>query len=369
MERLFDWIAYRPPAGAFGVILWILLLPLYLISLLYTLVVKIRLLSYRTGLLRSGEVGCRVVSVGNITVGGVGKTPVVEFIARRLKERGLGVAVLSRGYKGKKRSDVNVVCDGENILLGPDEAGDEPYMLARRLEGIPVLVGTDRSKLGMYAVDRYRVDAAILDDGYQHLGLKRDLDILVVDGERGFGNGLLFPRGPLREPLSEIRRAKIILVNKVSSRTPEIVNRIKAIHPGPSLFQSTYRAVRLVSLWSGSEEDLKRLAGTKVVALAAIAHPASFTNLLTSLGADVTREVSFEDHHHYTVEEIESVMEEAGTAGAELIVTTEKDAVKLERLAPVTGTPLYFLEIGLNLAGDEEKFIDAVLEGSGLYAD
>ena len=359
LERLFCHIAYGRDEGFF---LKILLFPLYLLSLIYYIAVNIRLFSFRAGLLKAGRLGCKVISVGNITVGGTGKTPTVELIATRLKEKGLKVAILSRGYK-RKGKGTGIVSDGERILLGPDEAGDEPYMLARRLKNIPVLVGSDRYGVGRYAMERFPLDVIILDDGFQHIRLKRDLDVLLMDGEKGFGNGYLLPRGPLREPLSGIKRAGVVLINKASAKSVGIADHIMKIHPGPPLIKSSYKAERLVSLWSGEQAGLERLSGGKVMALSAIADPSSFLNLLSSLGGEIVSDVSFPDHYSYTSGDLKDIMKKAGPAGAGFIVTTEKDAVKLEQLEPRTDIPIYCLEIGLDMHGDEQRFMDAVFTG------
>ncbi|MDO8446297.1 MAG: tetraacyldisaccharide 4'-kinase [Deltaproteobacteria bacterium] len=359
MERLFDYIAYRRNAGFFHQVLFS---PLYLLSLLYGTAVKVRLALYSSGLLKAGRLGCKVVSVGNITVGGTGKTPTVEFISRNLKESGFRVAILSRGYR-RTGKGIGIVSDGNEIFLGPEEAGDEPYLLARRLKNIPVLVGTDRHELGRFALERFPLDVIVLDDGFQHIRLKRDLDVLLVDGEKGFGNGYLLPRGPLREPLSGIKRAGIVLINKASVENDEIAGSIRKIHPVPALFKSSYRVEKLLSLWSGEQKDLGRLSGAKVMALSAIANPSSFLNILSSMGGEIVSEVSFPDHYSYSLKELEEVIEKATVAGADYIVTTEKDAVKLEQLEPKMDIPIYYMEIGLDMHGEEQRFMEAVITG------
>ncbi len=359
LERLFDYIAYRRNAGFFYQVLFS---PLYLLSLLYGTAVKVRLALYSSGMLKAGRLGCKVISVGNITVGGTGKTPTVEFIARNLQERGFKVAILSRGYR-RAGKGIGIVSDGRHILLGPEEAGDEPYMLARRLKTVPVLVGPDRHELGRYALERFPLDVIILDDGFQHIRLKRDLDVLLVDGEKGLGNGQMLPRGPLREPVSGIKRAGVVLINKASPESAGIADSIMKIHPVPALFKSCYRAERLVSLWSGEKTGLERLSGSKVMALSAIANPSSFLNLLSSLGGTVVSDCSFPDHYSYSLKELEEVIDKARVAGADSIVTTEKDAVKLGHLDPRMEMPVYYLEIGLDMHGEEQRFMEAIIAG------
>ena len=192
----------------------ILLLPLYLLSVPYQWAVRTRILFYNIGLLKTKRLPCPVISVGNITVGGTGKTPLVMLLARGLKERGIKIAILSRGYKRKKNSD-SLVSDGQNLFLSPEAAGDEPYLMANALKGVPILVGKDRFMTGQMALERFGVRGLLLDDGYQHLHLHRDLNILLIDSNVGFGDGHLLPRGILREPLSHLQRADLFVLTKV----------------------------------------------------------------------------------------------------------------------------------------------------------
>ena len=304
--------------------------------------------------------------MGNITVGGTGKTPTTELVALGLQKRGFKTAILSRGYKGKKDSDVNLVSDGDKIYLGPQVAGDEPYMLAKRLKGIPVVVGSDRYKIGQFAEEKFDLDALILDDGFQHIRLHRDLNILLVDGKRGFGNGFMLPRGPLREPLSAMQRADMILMNKADSLLPGLEESIKKISSSKEYFKSHYEATRLLSLWEKAESPLNIISGAKVIALSAIATPSSFTNLLSSMGGTVVSEVSFSDHHHYEQKDLDVAVEKAKNSGADFIVTTEKDAVKLSQLKEEKDLPIYFIEIALAMAGGQENFINSIIKISGL---
>jgi len=359
LEKVFNRVAYSKETGVLDKIIFS---PFYLLSILYGAAVRFRLALYSSGLFKVREIGCKVVSVGNITVGGTGKTPTVEFIARSLNERGVKVAILSRGYR-RTGKGIGVVSDGHQLLLGPEEAGDEPYMLAKRLRTIPVLVGADRYELGRYALERFPLDVIILDDGFQHIRLKRDIDILLVDGEKGFGNAHLLPRGPLREPLSAMKRADIFLITKASSDTGRIADSIMDKQPEADVFKSSYRPESIISLIDGAKTDLDAISGRKVMALSAIANPSSFITLLSSLGCTLVSEVSFPDHHSYAAKDMEGVEEKAKEAGAEFIVTTEKDAVKIELFKDMMGMPIYYLEIGLNMNGNEERFINAILAG------
>jgi tetraacyldisaccharide 4'-kinase len=356
LEKVFNRIAYSKETGVLDKIIFS---PFYLLSILYGAAVRIRLALYSSGLFKVREIGCKVISVGNITVGGTGKTPTVEFIARNLKEKGLKVAILSRGY-GRKSKGIDIVSDGQQLLLGPGEAGDEPYMLAKRLRTVPVLVGADRHELGRYALQRFPLDVIILDDGFQHIRLKRDLDILLVDGEKGFGNAHLLPRGPLREPLSGMKRADIFLITKASSDTGRIADSIMDRRPEAAVFKSSYRPESLVSLRDGAKRGLDTISGHRVMALSAIANPSYFKTILSSLGCTLVSEVSFPDHYSYAAKDLEEIEEKRKAAGAEIIVTTEKDAVKIERFKDNMGMPVYYLAIDLDMHGEEQRFMDAL---------
>ncbi|MBE9503981.1 MAG: tetraacyldisaccharide 4'-kinase [Proteobacteria bacterium] len=366
MKQLFNNIAYRPPGEKLGLFSRLLLLPLTLLSLLYGIAVKVRLFLYSAGILKTHHLKCKVISVGNITVGGTGKTPVTEFIASGLQKKGYKVAILSRGYKGDRKTDISLVSDGDRLFLGPDEAGDEPYMLAKRLKGVPVIVGSDRHKIGTYAYDKFKVDALILDDGFQHVRLNRDLNILLIDGKRGFGNSCLTPRGPLREPLSGIKRADLILINKAESVNSKLEKGIEKFITSQSICRSDYKAKSLIYFQDKKEASIELLDGAKVIMLSAIATPSSFSNLLSSLGGKILDEVSFPDHHSYRQRDLDMVMEKAKNAGADFIVTTEKDAVKLEQLKVVKEMPFYYLEIALKMGGEKDEFINCIIKQSGL---
>jgi tetraacyldisaccharide 4'-kinase len=200
----------------------IFLSPLTLISFFYKQAVILRNRAYHKGLLRTRKLSIPVISIGNLTVGGTGKTPTTIYLARLLQGMGKRVGVLSRGYRGAASGDANVVSDGEKLRLGPGEAGDEPFLIAEKLPGIIVLTGKDRGLAGEYAQKNFLIDVALLDDGFQHIKLKRDLDILLLDGINPLGNGYLLPRGNLREPPESIRRAHLVLVTHASKNYEQI---------------------------------------------------------------------------------------------------------------------------------------------------
>ena len=335
-----------------------LLFPLYLLSLPYGGAVRARSLFYSLGLLKTRTLPCPVISIGNITVGGTGKTPLVMALAKGLMERGISVAILSRGYRGKRISEP-VVSDGKTIFLSPEESGDEPFLMAKTCRGIPVLVGKDRFTNGRIALQRFGVKGLLLDDGYQHLPLHRNINILLIDSHIGFGDHTLLPRGILREPLSHLCRADVFLLTKVEN--PQTVQplekKIHEIHPSSQVFHSHYEPVSLVGP-KDEEEKLDSLKGRKIIALSGVANPVYFSSILRKCGAEIIKEVIFPDHHPYTPEDLSSIEEKSKRA--DCIVTTEKDMVKLKRL-DIHRLPVRVLRIELKI-WEEEEFYQTVMK-------
>jgi tetraacyldisaccharide 4'-kinase len=334
----------------------ILLSPLYPFSLLYGCAVRLRSLSYSTRTFKTSQLPCPVVSVGNITVGGTGKTPLVITLATALKERGIPVAVLSRGYRGEQSSGP-VVSDGKTISLSPEEAGDEPYLMAERLRGIPVLIGKDRFTNGRIALQRYGIRGILLDDGFQHLRLHRDLNILLVDSTVGFGDQYLLPRGILREPLTHLRRADLFLLTKVENpgACRPLEDLLRKILPEAPVFHSHFEASGLIGP-NGEWEDLPAFNEKRVLALSGIANPSSFLSLLKKCGMKVIKEAIFPDHHRYIKKDLVSI-EKKGKE-ADWVVTTEKDLVRLAHLE-IGQLPIRALRIDMKLW--EEAFFQEVM--------
>ena len=324
-----------------------------LLSLPYGAMVAARNRLYDGGLLKQEKLPRPVVSVGNLTVGGTGKTPTVILLAQLLRERGYRPAVLSRGYGGHAKAAVNVVSDGNRVLLRWRDAGDEPVLIAGALPGIPVMTGPKRSLTGKAAVERFGADILILDDAFQHRSLFRDIDIVLMDAARPFGNGFLLPRGPLREPPQALRRAGIIL------RTGE-ADREEPLREVPSLpfFRGTHRPQEVVEAATGRVSPPAALRGQKVFAFAGIGSPDSFRRGLTALGAEVVCFRAFPDHHPYGRSDIECLRLLAKDSGSARIVTTEKDAVRL------AGFPDFLAEISLLRIGMEiasaERFAELI---------
>jgi tetraacyldisaccharide 4'-kinase len=336
----------------------VLIFPLIVSSWVYGVGVWIWTTLYRRGVFKIRQLPCRVLSVGNITVGGTGKTPLVATLARELSSRGMRVAILSRGYKGSKEKQGGLLSDGERIYLTPAEAGDEPFMLATRLPGVPVLVGKKRYEMGMHAVQRFGIDCLILDDGFQHIRIKRDADIVLVDARRGFGNGRLFPGGPLREPLRCLQRASLLVITKAEVSQPlgEIEAVLRRYAPATPLFHSRYKSVSLVEVASKRELPPQFVQGKRVFVFAGIVDPEYFVYVLEGLGAQVVRTEHFPDHYDYTLEDVRMI----GTYRdmVDMFVTTEKDCVKLREIT-LDDLPIFMLTIEQEIR--EETFYQSVL--------
>ncbi len=276
-----------------------------------------------------------MISVGNIVLGGTGKTPAVEMLAKILTTRGCRVAILSRGYRRKptkRTASFGVVSDGKTILLGSEEGGDEPQLLAKNLPGVAVLVGKNRFLTGNLAINKYGCDAIILDDGYQYLALKRDLNIAVINAICPFGNGHLLPRGTLREPKNKLKRANLFLLTHTdeSNNLENLKQELRAINPTAPIIESIHSPVRLQDIATGKHLELNFLTGKDIFALSSIGNPQSFEKTLKELGANVRDSFRFLDHHRYSLREIDKIRRLAQQKGVETIITTQKDAMRLE---------------------------------------
>jgi tetraacyldisaccharide 4'-kinase len=281
------------------------------------------------------QLPCRVISVGNLTLGGTGKTPIVEAISRLLQQEGWRVAILSRGYGGASRATVTIVSDGRNCLATPDVAGDEPLLLAEHLPGVPVIVGADRYAAGMHAIEHFGVHAVILDDGYQHVRLARDLDLLLLDAARPFGNGRLFPRGDLREPPAALARADaVVFTHWEPPRTDPTI----AVALSPQrlpIFYSQHEPVDIGVLADGRTLPLAAIKGRRVMAFCGIGAPEHFRQTLQRLQATVVACRAFPDHHPFTRPELDRLIEDTARHDAEILVTTEKDGIRLRQHKPL----------------------------------
>ena len=340
------------------------------ISLVFTGVVFLRLLCYNLGLFRRYPLGCQVISVGNITAGGTGKTPVVEIFARELQKSGRKVAVLSRGYRKKElpwyqrffRETIEpprVVSDGKRLLLDSEMGGDEPYMLASNLPGVAVLVDKNRVKSGRYAVKRFGCDTLILDDGFQYQKLRHRLEIVLVDKTNPFGNANMLPRGVLREPIRNLKRADFIFITKSDGQSEALRERIRELNKTAEIIECRHRPRYLQNVYTAEHVPLEWLKGRTVTSLSGIAVPQSFENSLRLMGAKVIYCERYADHHRYHAQEIIDAVNKAADLHADALLTTEKDAVRFPRLE-TTPVPVYYVRVDIELMSGSENFHEAV---------
>ncbi len=316
-----------PPAFPARALVWLL----WPLSLAFRLVAALRAAAYDAGLLGALRAAAPVISVGNVAVGGAGKTPVAVAIARRLQARGRAVAVLSRGY-GATRTDPRVVSDGAAVRLPAAEGGDEPVLIARRLPGVRVLCGPRRAALVPPAL-ALGADALLLDDGFQHRALARDLDVVVLDAANPVGNGHLLPAGPNREPLGALRRAGLVWLSRVDQAEPAALERWRALAreaTGRAPVESRHAPVDVLDGALSASLGLSALRGARVLLLSGLARPGAFRRTVESLGAEVALERRFPDHHRFTAAEVDEALAAAAAAGCARVVTTEKDAVRLD---------------------------------------
>lgn len=323
-------------------------------SLLYRLAILARNSCFNMGLLRQEKLPCKVISVGNIAVGGTGKTPMVIYLANLLKEKGFRPAVLSRGYKGKTKAPINIVSDGKRLLMKPEDCGDEPALIAKFLPAIPVLTGPRRVLTGRVAMEQLGADVLVLDDAFQHRQLARDINIVLLNTEKPLGNGYLLPAGPLREPPSSLKRADFIV------RTGDDT-RITAISSSKPEYYARHQAIAIVNGATGREYPLQNLQGRRVCAFAGIAKPEAFRKTLAEVGAQVVTFLTFPDHHDYSREDIRDIQNKALAEKADMIVTTEKDGVKLSRFHMFL-EKIDVLRVAMVFPGDEQEFVRSLME-------
>ncbi|KPK00429.1 MAG: hypothetical protein AMJ60_01455 [Desulfobacterales bacterium SG8_35] len=318
---------------------------------------------YRKGLLPRTKLEVPVISVGNLVLGGTGKTPLVHYIAKLLQQLKRKPAILSRGYKGTAAAAVNVVSTPTNILLDAAEAGDEPRLLAEKLPGIPVLTGKKRLTSGRFAIDTFGADALILDDGFQHLALKRDVDLVLFNAQKGLGNGRVLPGGDLREPLSALKRADAFIISNSDSsldrKSHDFIRNLKTLYPEKPVFTGIYQPEKMFfSLHNEKNDSISRFnAGNMpLYGFCGIARPDSFKKTLQTSGLKLTGFHAYEDHHAYSAANIQSLVDNAKKSGAAGLVTTEKDEVKLRIIFPQE-IPLLVLPVQLCFGEDFDRFL------------
>ena len=340
------------------------------ISLVFSAVVSLRYFLYGIGLLRRYPLGIQVISIGNVTAGGTGKTPVTEIFARTLAAEGRKVAILSRGYRRKEAplwqrlftqvvEPPLVVSDGKHVLLDSEKGGDEPYMLASNLPGVAVVVDRNRVKAGRYAIKRLGCDTIILDDGFQYQKLKHSIEVVLVDSTNPFGNGHMLPRGILREPARHLKRADIIFLTKCRGDVTAVREEIRKYNTTAEIVECNHTPKVLKDVWSREEYPLSWLNGKTTCTLSGIASPKGFENSLRHLGAKVVWCERYADHHRYDSSEILYALNRTADMGADALITTEKDAVRFPRFETTPVRCLY-LRIAIEILSGAENFASII---------
>lgn len=314
--------------GIFGRILEQMLVAL---PPLYGLGLQARLQAYHQSFIKERRLSGLVVSIGNITAGGTGKTPMTMLIARQLLHKGYKPAILSRGYKGQLTHEPVTV---DTSFWGDwKKYGDEPFLMAAKLSDIPVIVAKNRYAAGLYALQRFGRRVFLLDDGYQHIRLYRDINILLINARNPFGNGYLLPRGPLREPLSQIKRAHLVIITKVLDPARDSVQKIKDIvrryNPLAPIFHSSIFAHNLISIDNPNGFPVAAIKEKKILAFSGVADPDSFKQLLLQAGGEIGDHLIYPDHYEYRERDFKRLGQDADNLGVKIIITTEKDFVKL----------------------------------------
>ncbi len=371
LEQYFLELIQERRTGWFDRLLAMLL---FVFSRFYRMAVQFRLWLYSKRFFRNRAIGCLVVSIGNLNCGGTGKTPVVEVFAKTLLQKGRKVAVLSRGYRSKQRSlwfklthmfgkkkletPIKVVSDGTQVLMDSTYAGDEPYMLASNLKGVAVLVDKDRVRLGLYAIENFGTDTMILDDGFQYLDLMSHINILLIDSTDPFGNHHVLPRGLLREPVKNIRRADYIFLTKSNggNHLRHLKQFIRRHNRRAEIIECCHKPKYLEQVFNrGSRLPLQALRGKKIAAISAIAKPEGFEKFLRDFGAEIVTTQRYADHHRFSSQELVDFVAQARQSGAEMILTTEKDAVRMPNVQ-IDDPCFFFLRIEIDILSGQENF-------------
>ena len=345
-------------------------------SKIFQVLVIIRRWLYNVRILRDKTLGVQVIAIGNLTVGGTGKTPVVEKFARELRDAGRNVAILSRGYRSKPvplhvkllnklllrddQTPPRIVSDGKSLLLDSNMAGDEPYMLASNLKDVVVLVDKDRVKSGRYAIEKFGCDTLLLDDGFQYWDLRgRRHDVVLIDRQQPFGNEHLLPRGTLREPPSHLARAHTIFITKSDGNTAALRERIAKFNDTAAIIECVHQPLYFEDVFSGERKGLDFLVGKKVASLSGIAQPESFEQSLVKLGSELVYAKRFADHHRFSQQEILNAINRGKKRQAVIILTTQKDAVRFPKIDR-RDLPIYFMRVEIKIVAGANDFQDCV---------
>lgn len=340
---------------------------LFMISLIYGNVVKIKKAFYEKGFLKPKRLPCSVISIGNLTVGGTGKTPMTAYVAEHVRNLGYKVAVISRGYKGSAEKSGGIVSDGNSILMGPDMAGDEPYMLAKNLKNVPVIVGQNRYRAGKLAIREFNPDVMVMDDAFQHLKLFRDIDLVLLDRQRPFGNAHMLPRGTLREPVSSLSRGHAFIFTRSDIRSESISLKTipDYIPAGCPVFHTVHTPYmyKLILAENNTVSESPKtgpynfefLKGSKAIAFSGIAKNKDFKHTVESFQCTIIKFREFPDHHSYSDNDLEEIIQTAKDSDANFIVTTDKDYV---RFAKKIAFPVSLVVLGIKISflGEDNTF-------------
>ena len=344
---------------------------LRVLSPFYQVGARIRRGLYQRGWLEARHLPAPVVSVGNLVVGGTGKTPVTAHLARLFQAHHQRVAILSRGYRGR-RTEVTCLSDGERLYHKPPEVGEEAYWLARSLPGVLVYTGPSRYAAGMAAWREHRPDIFLLDDGFQHFQLARDLDIVLLDAANPFGNGLLLPAGPLRETIDTLREADVLNLTRFDKNLhQDRLEELRQTFPSQEIFTAVIEPTTLRRFPGGEEHPLEALRGLSALAFAGLARPRVFETTLAALGADIRGFRAFPDHHAFTREDLAGLVQEARHRGAQALITTSKDWARLGEMWQ-EDLPLWVLEVAARVEPEEDfqeclaGVVGEKVEGPGL---
>ena len=328
-----------------------------LLSYFYLLAYYCRILLYKLGLIKSKRLEARVISVGNITLGGTGKTPMVIYLGERLKDKGENISILTRGYKRQDRERIEL----RGKISDWKKVGDEPYLLSGKLTGVPIYVHKNRFESGKKALAKYNTRTFILDDGFQHCSLKRDLDIVMIDCLNPFGNLRLFPAGSLREPLSALKRADVFVLNQADKATnvEEITRVLNRYNSDALRVESSYFLESVKDLSDYSLVHTETLRGKRVTAFSGIANSSSFEKTLDQIGTEIVRYFRFPDHFPYREKDILKLEKDSLDSGAKFMLTTEKDAVRIPKIDKLR-IPLYVVGIELKITRGEKDFLKLI---------
>lgn len=334
----------------------------YVLSFFYRLIINFRNWLYDHRLLKEVKLPCPVISVGNITVGGTGKTPCVIMLAQMLQENGFKPAILSRGYGGKNINTANIVSDGNKILLDSETAGDEPFLIAQVLKGIPVITGAKRIVTGKTAIRQFGANVLICDDAMQHRQIFRDINLVLLDGQNLQENNHILPRGRLREPISELKRASAIVLTRANEarQTNDQIEKLVQTENIP-IFRSIHKPKDIVKGDCGAQKSISELKEKKVCAFCGIANPDSFKKTLSDAQAQVLSFDIFSDHHRYNKNELEKIKTRFIDCHADFLISTQKDGTRLQEF-PEFLNIIYMLRIELEIIPSRESFKKFILD-------